>query len=375
MRCFAVNFAVFFVEAYMSTLPVFNGEEYNNARIYLATQVAGMMGRKFEEGDWAKVYCAAKGIPLGSWSNLDIDVTHGNLGVEQKMICRQARLAIKEACGTSIMHPAGTRAIRIPAERDATLAARHVLRQYVELIDRRTRIVGIVNGYHHSRLERAQAIEALERLGFTRAKASSMLPFDRVPVGPPTDDPDMRMGWLLWQDGLREFLYFEVPMGRPNPDDYIAEWRSSGGGRRRTSRNLWVYNQSTGTKEFSITTEAGAKIQPYFDVPLPTDPNLYHFVVQGEDCGDDMVRIWLTKMTADMLRDAVGDLVPDAIKAVVDGIDPESISTDENSGPFGALAVDLLVPAATYRSLKDMFKGVSDEHTFKMLVDVLRSRQ
>lgn len=67
------------------TLSAFSESEYKKARLYLATQVADMMGRKFEEGDWSKVYCAAKGIPLSPWSNLSIDVTYGNLGVEHKM--------------------------------------------------------------------------------------------------------------------------------------------------------------------------------------------------------------------------------------------------------------------------------------------------
>ena len=41
-----------------------------------------MMGRKLEEGDWAEVYCRAKGLPNQGWSNLNIDVMHEGLGVE-----------------------------------------------------------------------------------------------------------------------------------------------------------------------------------------------------------------------------------------------------------------------------------------------------
>ena len=44
-----------------------------------------MMGRKFEEGDWADVYCTAKNIPNRGWSNLNIDVIYNGLGVEHKM--------------------------------------------------------------------------------------------------------------------------------------------------------------------------------------------------------------------------------------------------------------------------------------------------
>lgn len=42
-----------------TTLPVFTAAEFERARLFLATHVADMMGRKLEEGDWAKVYCAA----------------------------------------------------------------------------------------------------------------------------------------------------------------------------------------------------------------------------------------------------------------------------------------------------------------------------
>ena len=79
------------------TLPVFNKDEQERAHIFLATQVAMMMGRKFEEGDWAKIYCEAKGIPLAGWSNTDIDVIYGHVGIEHKMICRRDKQPIKES--------------------------------------------------------------------------------------------------------------------------------------------------------------------------------------------------------------------------------------------------------------------------------------
>jgi hypothetical protein len=356
------------------TLPAFSPDQYQTARIYLATQVAEMMGRKFEEGDWSKVYCAAKGVPLRSWSNLSIDVTHGNLGVEQKMICRRAHQSILEACGTSIMHPAGTRAIRIPDEEDPTAAARIVLQQYVELIENRTAIVRIVNNYHHGRIADAAALAALRALGMSQSSARAALPSERHPVGSPDAPPDMRMGWLLWQESLREFLYFEQRMAKPNPQDFVAEWRGSGGGRRKKSRNLWVYHKETKAKVYSITTEAGAKIQPYFTVPMPNDPNLYDFVVQGEDCGNGMVRVWLTQVTASLLREVVGDLKPQAIAAAVERADFQQVRQEASAHPFGTLAVEVLVPAATYARLQDAFKGVSDEHNFKQLLDVLRAR-
>ena len=99
------------VNNFKVTLKAFSKNEYKKAKIYLATQVAHMMGRKLEEDDWNKVYCMAKGIPYTGWSNLNIDVIHQGLGLEQKIL-RVSGLrgrAIKSVCGTTMMHPAATR--------------------------------------------------------------------------------------------------------------------------------------------------------------------------------------------------------------------------------------------------------------------------
>jgi hypothetical protein len=356
----------------ITTLPAFRADEYKKAHLFLATQVAEMMGRKFEENDWAKVYCAAKGITLGSWSNLNIDITYGNLGVEHKMIGRKKNRPIMDACGTCIMHPAGTRSIRIPAEEDPTMAARNVLQQYVEIVEFRTALVRTVNEYHHDRRTKAETVMALQALGMSPTSAKAALPVEKRPIGSADDPPDMRIGWLLWQGGLREFLYFEEAMTKPNPQEYFAEWHESGGGRRKKSRNLWVYSAQTKAKVYSITTEAGAKIQPYFTVPPPNDPNLYHFIVQGEACANGLVRVWLTQVTADLLRDAVGTLTPETIDAAVAQAKLEQKRQEKGyANPFGVLAVEVLVSTATYERLQEVFSGVSDEHNFKQLLDVL----
>jgi hypothetical protein len=57
-----------------SPLKAFSAEQFQRAKLHLATQVAHMMGRKMEEGDWTHVYCLSKGIPPTGWSNLNIDV-------------------------------------------------------------------------------------------------------------------------------------------------------------------------------------------------------------------------------------------------------------------------------------------------------------
>ena len=87
-----------------------------------------MGARKFEEGDWTDVYCGAKGIPKTGWSNLHIDIMHGALGVEQKMMSRSVNRPITTWCGTMLMHPAATRALRIDSiNRDANVVMADVL--------------------------------------------------------------------------------------------------------------------------------------------------------------------------------------------------------------------------------------------------------
>lgn len=159
------------------TLPVFSKDQFDKARHLLATQVSEMMGRKLEEGDWAKVYCEAKGIPLAGWSNTDIDVMFGNVGVEQKAMARRSSQPIKESCGTTLMHPAGTRAIRIPQEADPTRAARNILTQYGVLIARRRLLVAVVDQFNNGELSRDAAVQELHEKGnYTRQAAEARIP-------------------------------------------------------------------------------------------------------------------------------------------------------------------------------------------------------
>ena len=99
----------------MSTLTALTTEEAGRAKLLLAAKVASMVGRKLEEGDWKEIYCKAKNIPDSGWSNLQIDVNYGGLGIELKIlrITRLGAKAIKDICGTTRMHPAATRSIRI----------------------------------------------------------------------------------------------------------------------------------------------------------------------------------------------------------------------------------------------------------------------
>ena len=319
------------------TLPCFTSEERDRAHVLLAIRVAHMMGRKFEEGDWSYVYCRAKRIPQAGWSNLNIDVTYGNLGVEHKMLCYRSDATLAQAFGTALMHPAATRSIRVPSlDTDPNEAMGDILIQYAELIRAR------------------------------RAKVE-----EKNTTGNPAD---MRTGWLLWQESLRQFLYFEEPMVEPDPNAYYAKWveRQAGGGIRKGSKNLWIFEKASGRKRYSVTTSAGAKIQPYFDVPPPDDPNVYLFTVIGEQIAIGQIRVWLTPGTAKELERLVGSLDTDAISEAVLATVEKVVPVERGAVMVEETGVSVILREDAYRALVEAFPGVSDEHCFHLLLDQLQ---
>lgn len=321
-----------------ATLPAFSAKERDKAHTLLGSLVVSMMGRKLEEADWTEVYCNAKGIPVRGWSNLDIDVVHGSLGVEHKMLMRKSKVDLVDACGKTLMHPSATRSIRVPpTDTDANDAMKDVLTQYAQLIEARTQ------------------------------KLSEQNTGD--------DAPDMRAGWLLWQKSLKQFLYFEEEMLAPNPDDYTAEWhKGESYGTRKSSTNLWVFERETGKKRYSVTTEAGAKIQPYFDVPPPSDPNLYLFNVIGEVVDIGLVRVWLSEPTARELTRLLGSLDTEILsQAAVEAAGVISELEDRSSFLKAELAQSVVITEDAYRALTEVIPGVSDEHTFQLVAKYLRS--
>jgi hypothetical protein len=168
---------------------------------------------------------------------------------------------------------------------------------------------------------------------------------------------------------LREFLYFEEETLAPDPSQYVADWRESGGGLRKASKNLWVYEKETGQKRYSITTAAGAKIQPYFDVPPPTDPNIYIFKVQGEEISPGVVRIWVAAPTARELQRVVGDLSRENLSLVITNAAAEQGDGESPQISMKEEAVGLTMTIESYNLLLAMFPGaVSDEHMAQLLV-------
>lgn len=317
-------------------LPAFTAEEQKKVHSLLARRVAYMMGRKLEEGDWADVYCAAKGIENKGWSNLQIDIMHDQLGIEHKMLCYRSNANLAEACGQTLMHPSATRSIRVPAtSTDANEAMRDVLTQYGKLIEARREAV--------------------------RSQSTGI------------SEPDMRTGWLLWQQSLRQFLYFEEEMLVPNPDDYQAQWLSrQAGGARKQSTNLWIYERETERKRYSVTTEAGAKIQPYFDVPSPSEPNLYLFTVIGEVIDTGLVRVWLTESTARELRRQLGSLETDVVSRAIVEAAAVIATEDTREQVESEVALPVFITEQAYETLQSCLPGVSDEHSFQLLSQHLR---
>ena len=302
----------------------------------LATQVASMMGRKLEEGDWNEVYCCAKGIPAVGWSNLHIDVSHNGLGLEMKLL-RVANLKgkpLKSVCGTRLMHPAATRSIRIDnTDRPAQDVMHDVFAQYAELIQQRTA---------------------------------------RVQEAAPGVEPDMRTGWFIWEGELKEFLYFEEPMAAPDPNECFAEWNETPArGTRKPSKSLWIYELATSQKRYSVTTSAGIKIQPYFDVPPPSDPNLYCFRVQSEPIAPNTVRLWAAASTAGALKERLGSLDRDIVSAAILEVVPQGTIPISATRSEDDLAVPILITVEAHTLLFGASDAVSDEHYMQLLLRAL----
>jgi hypothetical protein len=321
----------------MMTLAAFSVEEKVRAKRLLASRVAQMMGRKFEEGDWSAVYCRAKGIPDQGWSNLHIDVVHDGLGVEHKMLCVGEKKPLMSLAGTTLMHPAATRSIRIGStDIEANAAMRDVLGQYRLLIEQRT----------------ARVAEASDK-----GKA------------------DMRTGWLIWERSLTEFVYFEERMAPPDDRAYWAEWHETPArGVRKPSKNLWIYEKATNKKRYSVTTNAGAKIQPYFDVPAPNDPNLVFLRVQGEEIAPGRVLIWVNGSTARELHRLLDTLKQSNVSEAIIRAGDIAVRAESGEGIEDDLAQPIEVTAEAYTVLVTKWGGVSDEHRAQLLIQTLRSQ-
>ena len=319
--------------------PAFSDTEYKRAKLLLATQVTQMMGRKLEEDDWNQVYCGAKEIPGSNWSNLYIDVNYNGLGIEHKLlrISNPLHGSIKSVCGTTLMHPSATRSIRIrDVNKNPNDVMVEVFSQYSELIKLRTENVKKNSGTHKV---------------------------------------DMRTGWLLWESSLSEFLYFEETLWIPQVKEFYAEWNiTQPKGARKGSKSLWIFERETDKKRFSVTTSAGIKIQPYFDVPPPSDSNLYYFRVQSEPINDDTVQIWISTITAKSIEQHLGSLTKEVVSNAI-----ISIATDVKHEEYHIeyqdkdLAKPIQMTSKAFDIFKKVWKGKSDEHSAQLFLRYLQA--
>src|SRR5207249_12314574 len=112
-----------------------------------------------------------------------------------------------------------------------------------------------------------------------------------------------------------------------------------------------------------LTTAAGAKIQPYFDVPPPNDANLYIFKVQGEEIADGIIRIWVGASTARELQHLVGSLTAERLMEVIASVASDPREVDGRAVPAREQAVSITLASESYGLLVATFPGaVSDEH-------------
>ena len=155
-------------------------------------------------------------------------------------------------------------------------------------------------------------------------------------------------------------------MVAPRPADYYATWHERPAmGSRKASKSLWIFESTTRRKRYSVTTSAGIKIQPYFDVPAPDDEYLYRFRVQSEPVGADGVVLWVTTATASELAKHAGatdrQAVSDAILRVHGSPQDNLVIGDERAERPAVVPVE--VSREAFECLGNRWSGVNDDHS------------
>jgi len=152
-------------------------------------------------------------------------------------------------------------------------------------------------------------------------------------------------------------------MTPPDPSKFFAEWNvTPARGARKATRSLWIYERDTNVKRYSVTTTAGAKIQPYFDVPSPRDPNFYYFKVQGNIVDDTLVEVWITRSTAKFLETRIGSLSTSELSARILEYSPCKVEEDKGSYATASdLAIPIRISLQAYEHLKQSIEYISDE--------------
>lgn len=164
-------------------------------------------------------------------------------------------------------------------------------------------------------------------------------------------------------------------MAAADPHDYYAIWNERPTtSRRQGSRNVWVYERDTDIKRYSITNQAGPKIQPYFDVPTLDHPALYHIQVDGEEM-DGGVRLWVTDATKRQLAE-LADIDDEAALSAFIINSAAAIDVEEGDGTSPAApAVPLLVSREAYEALASSVVGPSSDDRVRQLLAAINPRR
>ena len=182
----------------------------------------------------------------------------------------------------------------------------------------------------------------------------------------------MRVGWLLWEDNLTEFLYFERRCCRQMPALFTPSGTHGRPGVVNRAEALWIFERETGQKRYSVTTSAGIKIQPYFDVPAPSDTNLYYFRVQSEPVNSETIQLWISASTAVALQRHLGTLTRESLSDAILSLAEKGTHGIAPANPENDLAVPVQISVTAHAALLMMWDtAVSDEHRAQLLLKAL----
>lgn len=161
-------------------------------------------------------------------------------------------------------------------------------------------------------------------------------------------------------------------MQKPNPQNYYAEWNETAArGARKPSKSLWIFDKSTNKKCYSVTTSAGIKIQPYFDVPPPNNPNLIYFRVQSEPFDDDTIILWVAAATAARLKDRLGSIDKEIVSKAVFEADEKERHDEGFTIDDLQSAIPIYVSKEDFDLLINNWEAVSDDHRIQLLIQSL----
>jgi len=86
---------------------------------------------------------------------------------------------------------------------------------------------------------------------------------------------------------------------------------------------------------------------------------------------NDLIRVWISQSTANILEKQIGSLDPSTIAAAIERAHTLHEPKDGEPPVFGNPAISVCIPFEAYELINTTFDGISDEHNFKQLVELL----